>query len=233
MIRQIIFIIILLSVCLSSPVLAVGKGPAYRFLKEPAVKWTDARLTGEVKNAPVISLITELLQKAGSNWEVIGNLEGSISISFDNLTINDSIKKIMRLNHFNYALIFDERQPQDSKSSHLIKELTIYQGNQRIRFSRTAKQAPAPGKKNFKEVRKPVTGKIAAAWPAKPPAEKSKIPNTQRPEPTEEEMTQIDKELRAFADEMLAEKKITLKEYKELIGELETPIHGAAANGGN
>src|SRR5210317_913563 len=100
MIRQIIFIIIFIGSYLSSPILAVGKGPAYMFLKEPAVKWNDERLTGEVKNAPLENLITELLRMAGSNWEVIGNLEGKISISFDKLTINDSIKKIMRLNRF-------------------------------------------------------------------------------------------------------------------------------------
>ena len=91
MIRQIIFTIILLGGYLSSSVFAVGQGATYRFLREPAVKWNDGRLEGEVKNAPVENLITELLQRAGTkgtNWEVIGNLKGNINISFDNLTIN-------------------------------------------------------------------------------------------------------------------------------------------------
>jgi hypothetical protein len=200
--------------------LAVSKGPAYRFLKEPAVKWNDERLTGEVKNAPVKNLITELLRMAGSNWEVIGNLTGTISMSFDHLTINDSIKKIMRLNRFNYALIFDEGQPHGSKNSHLIKELTIYQGDQRIRFSRSAKQIPAPGKRNFKTARQPGSGRIAAL-PAKPPAEKPKKSQTLPTGPTTEEISALNKEMKAFADEMLSEKKITPEEYKELIGELE------------
>ncbi len=221
MIRQIVLIIILLSGYASSPALAVGKGPAYRFLKEPAVKWDVSRLTGEVKNAPVINLITEILQKEGSNWQVIGKLTGTISISFDHLTINDSIKKIMRISRYNYALVFEEQEPADSISSHLIKELTIYQGDRRIRFSRTATQPPAPGKKIFKKTPKPVSGRITAASPAKPTAQKPKIPNTRQSEPTREEIAEFDREMKAAADELLAEKKITLKEYKELIGELE------------
>ena len=168
MIRQIIFIIIFLTGHLTSPVFAVGKGPVYMFLKEPAVKWNDERLTGEVKNAPLENLITELLRMAGSNWEVIGNLEGKVSISFDNLTINDSIKKIMRLNRFNYALIFDERQPHDSKNSHRIKELRIYQGDQRIRYSRTAKLIPAQKKQKIRKAPNLVNKKTAAALPVKP-----------------------------------------------------------------
>jgi hypothetical protein len=221
MIRQLILITIFLGGYLSSPVFAVRQGSSYQFLKEPAVKWTDARLTGVVKNAPVKNLITELLWMTGSNWEVIGNLEGKMSISFDNLTIDDSIKKIMRISRYNYTLIFEEQEPIDSMGSHHIKELTIYQEDQRIRFSRTARQLPAPKKKKVKIARKPVIGKPAAFLPAEPPAKKPKLLNSQRSEPTREEIAAIDKELRAFADEMLSEKKITQEEYNELMKKIE------------
>ena len=221
MIRKTIFIIILLGGYLSSPVFAIGKGPAFRFLKEPAVKWNAERLTGEVNNAPVKNLITELLRMEGSNWEMIGNLEGSISISFDNLTINDSIKKIMRLHRFNYALIFDEQRPPESEKSHLIRELTIYQGDQRIRFSRTQKQTSTPKKEKFKKAPNPGKPKTVAALPAKPstvalpappPAKKPKIRNTRQSGHTGEDIADIGKEMRAFADEMLAEKKMKKSE---------------------
>jgi hypothetical protein len=221
MLRQTIIISILIGAYLSSPVFAVGKGPAYRYLKQPAVKWSGERLTGEIKNAPLASLLTELLRMEGFNWEVIGNLGGTISVSFDHLTINDSIKKIMRLNRFNYALIFDERPSRDANSTHLIKELTIYQRNQKIRFSRTADQIPAPKKKKVKTARETNPSKIIAAMPAKPVVKKSNIRKTQPSKPTKEEMAAIDKELRAFAEEMLAGKKITQEEYNEMVGETE------------
>jgi hypothetical protein len=222
MFRQTIFIIILLAGYLFSPLFAAGQGPAYMFLKEPAVKWNDERLTGEVKNAPVKNLITELLRMAGANWEVIGNLEGSISISFDNLTINESIKKIMRISRYNYALLFEEQEPIDSMSTQNIKELTIYQKDQRIRFSRTQKQINKPKKEKITKASNPGTPKSVAALPAKPAAKKPIIRNTRQSEPTREEIAAIDKELRAFADEMLAEKKITMEEYKKLTKGLDT-----------
>jgi hypothetical protein len=221
MFRQTIIIIIFLIGYLSFPVFAVGKGPAYRFIKEPAVQWNDERLTGEVKNAPVKNLITELLQMAGYNWEVIGKLEGKISISFDHLTINESINKIMRISRYNYALIFEEQEPIDPMSTQHIKELTIYQKDQRIRFSRTQKQINTPPQKKITKASNPGTPKSVATLPAKPAAKKPKIRNTRQSEPTREEMAAIDKEIRVFADEMLAEKKITQEEYNELIGELE------------
>jgi hypothetical protein len=222
MIRQTIFIIILLGGYLSFPVSSVGQGPSNIFLKEPTVKWSDERLTGEVKNAPVKNLITELLRMAGTNWEVIGNLEGKISISFDNLTINESIKKIMRISRYNYALLFEEQEPIDSMSTQNIKELTIYQKDQRIRFSRTQKQINKPKKEKITKASNPGTPKSVAALPAKPAAKKPIIRNTRQSEPTREEIAAIDKELRAFADEMLAEKKITQEEYNELIREMDS-----------
>lgn len=224
MIRQIIFIIIFIGGYLSSSVFAVGQGSSYTFLKEPAIKWNDERLQGEVKNAPVKNLITELLQRTGTEdtfWEVNGNLEGSMSISFDNLTIDESIKKIMRHNRFNYTLIFDERQPRDTNSFQRIKELAIYRKDQTIRFSRTAKQIPSTEVISSPGTSKPVIGKPADSLPAAPLAAKSTVRNTPRSEPTNEEIEGIDEEMRAIADELLAEEKISQEEYDALIGEIE------------
>jgi len=152
---------------------------------------------------------------------VIGKLEGKISISFDHLTISESINKIMRISRYNYALIFEEQEPIDSMSTQNIKELTIYQKDQRIRFSRTQKQISKPQKEKITKTSNTGRPKSLADLPAKPVAKKPIIRNTPQSKPTREEMAAIDKEIKAFADEMLAEKKITMEEYNELIGELE------------
>lgn len=72
----------MLGVCISSPDFAAAKEPVYHFLKEPAVKWKNQRLTGEVENAPVKFLLTELLRKGGADWEVIGNLNATTNVIF-------------------------------------------------------------------------------------------------------------------------------------------------------
>ncbi len=128
----------------------------------------------------------------------------------------------MRISRYNYALIFEEQEPIDSISAQHIKELTIYQKDQRIRFSRAQKQINKPKKEKITKASNLGTPKSVAALPAKPPAKKPKHRNTRQSKPTREEMAAIDKEFRAFADEMLAAKKITMAEYNELIKGLDT-----------
>lgn len=224
--RAFVIISILLTILLSIQVFAGGNGPFFRYLKEPAVKWENNVITGQLTNVPVKGLLEELLRKEGYSWEVIGDLKGSLSISFDNMTINESIKKIMRLGHFNFVLIFDRDDPADITPPHRIKNLMIYQGQQRIRFSRSAQQIPAPKQKKVKKVQKPDIGEPAVALPAPPSAKETKGRNTWRPQPTEEEIADIEKEMKAVADEMLAEKIITQEEYNELIGEMEKQNNG-------
>ena len=224
MIRPTIFIIIFLGLHLFLSVFAVGQGLPFRYLREPAVKWNNERLTGEVKNAPVIDLIKEILQKTGTkgtNWEVNGSLKGNISMSFDNLTIDESVKKIMRQNRFNYTLISDERQFRDTNSIPRIKELAIYQEDQTIKFSRTSKPIPSSTVMRFQRTRKPVTSKPAETLPAPPPPAKSKTRSTQRSEPSDKDIAVIEKEMRAIADDMLAKKEITIEEYNALLEEIE------------
>ncbi len=67
------------------------------------MKWENERLTGEVKNVPIKSLIEELLRKEGFQWAVKGNLTGQISMSFDHLSVEQSIRKIMRVNNFDHV----------------------------------------------------------------------------------------------------------------------------------
>jgi hypothetical protein len=221
LIRILPIISILFTVLLSAPVFAGGNMPRSRYLKEPAVKWENNLITGKLRNVPVKGLLEELLRQEGFDWEVIGNLKDTISVSFNHLTINESIRKILRLSRFNYALIVDEPEPHESNSSNLIKELTIYQNDQVVRFSRTAKQLPAQKKKKIKKAPNPGNKKATAALPSKPPAEKPKKSQTLPSGLTTEEISSLNKEMKAFADEMLAEKKITAEEYKELIEELE------------
>ena len=219
--RAFFIISILLTIILSTQLFAGGNRVVSRYLKEPAVKWENNLITGKLTNVPVKGLLEELLRKEGSNWEVIGDLKGTLNISFDDMTINDSIKKIMRLGHYNFTLIFDLEEHTDKPLPHRIKYLTIYQNDKIIRFSRTTQQIPAPKNKIVKKVRKSDIGEPAVTLPAPLQAKKTKDRNTRQSEPTEEEIADIENEMKAVADEMLAEKIITHEEYKELIGEME------------
>ena len=220
--RAFFIISILLTILFSTQLLAGGSKIVSRYLKEPDVTWEKNVITGELKNVPVKDLLEELLRKEGSNWEVIGDLKGTLSISFDNMTINDSIKKIMRLGHYNFVLIFDRDKITDKPLPHRIKNLTIYQEDKITRFSRTSRIALAAKNKQITKPPKAVRQKTNAVSPTtKNPAVRKQIKNTLPSDPTEKEISALNEEIKAFADEMLAEKKITQEEYDELIGEME------------
>ena len=125
MLRLLTILIILLAFVLSTSATADAQRSSSRYLAAPAVKWENNRLTGQVKNAPIKSLLTELLQKQGYQWEIRGNLSGKIGLSFDNMTIEESIRKIMRLGQYNYALLHSSPALSENSSAPTIKELTI------------------------------------------------------------------------------------------------------------
>ena len=220
--RAFFIISILLTIILSTQLFAGGNRVVSRYLKEPAVKWENNLITGKLTNVPVKGLLEELLRKEGSNWEVIGDLKGTLNISFDDMTINDSIKKIMRLGHYNFTLIFDLEEHTDKPLPHRIKYLTIYQNDKIIRFSRTSRIALAANNKQITKPPKAARQKTDAVSPTtKSPAVRKQSKNTLPSDPTEKEIADIENEMKAVADEMLAEKIITHEEYKELIGEME------------
>lgn len=220
--RAFFIISILLTIFLSTQVFADGNGTFSRYLKEPAVKWENNVITGELKNVPVKDLLEELLRKEGSNWEVIGDLKGTLSISFDNMTINDSIKKVMRLGHYNFTLIFDSDELADKPLPHRIKYLTVYQKDKIIRFSRTSQLTVASPKKQINKSPKAAPQGTTAVSPVpKHLAERKQRTNTPPSGPTKKEISALNEEIKAFADEMLAAKKITQEEYNELVGEME------------
>jgi hypothetical protein len=212
----------LITILLSNQLLAGGSRNVSRYLKEPAVKWENNVITGELKNVPVKGLLEELLRKQGSNWEVIGDLKGTLNISFDDMTINDSIRKIMRLGHYNFVLIFDRDELTDNPLPHRIKNLTIYQKDKIIRFSRTSQLTVASQKKQINKPPKAARQRTTALSPIPKNLAEGKRSRTTLPTgPTKKEIMALNNEIKAFADEMLAAKKITQEEYNELVGEIE------------
>ena len=218
MIRHLTALIILLSVVLSTTAMAGSS----RYLVAPAVKWENNRLTGAVKNVPIQTLLEELLGKEGYQWEVKGNLSGKIGLSFDDMTIEESIRKIMRLGKYNYALIHSTPASPENSSSPQIKELTIYQKDDTIRFSRTSQKFAVPSKKaNIRTVRKPRKPKKTAASVTDRAIVHTKAKKLIPEKPSNEELAEMDRQFKEMADEMLAAKEISQEEYAQMMKEMQ------------
>lgn len=85
-----------------------------------SLRWKDNRLDGELRDVSVEALLEELSSKGSFELEVKGDAAQTIDISFDRLTLHQSIKKLMRSAKCNYAIVWDP------DVSHGIKKLIVY-----------------------------------------------------------------------------------------------------------
>jgi type II secretory pathway component GspD/PulD (secretin) len=178
-----------------------------QYLTEPLVKWENNRVSGEVKNVPVSGLLQELVQGRNSGCRMDGVLQGTISISFENLDPEDIIRKIMRNLNYNYTMIVNSPEPSDSGGIAGVSQLTIYQGSGTIRFRRVPLKVESPAEQ---------PERISPL-----PARKASGKETSQAEPiTGGSLEALDTKIKEFMDDMLSSGKINKKEYDKALSEV-------------
>jgi len=147
------FIILLLIGVLFLQVFASEANPVSHYSKYPQLKWKDERLTGELSNCPVKTLLEELSQKEGFQLEIIGDLNQKLDLSFDHLTLEQSIKKIMRLSNLNYVMIFDVEGQSEDNALYRLNKLIVCQKVKKAQFSssRTQRRRPVRQKRRIEK----------------------------------------------------------------------------------
>lgn len=185
----------------TQPIASEIKSPIY--LKAPMVHWEENRLTGELKNIPVSKLLKDLISNGNFDCKISGQLPGSISIRFENLTTEEIIHKIMRSNNYSYTLLSTSAETEKYSN---ITMLTIYQGDNVISFNRVpyrnqpalTASVPSPAKK---------TDKRKAAPPDVDYAKGIK---------------KLDQDIKGFLDEMLAANEMSREEYEKALTDIKT-----------
>lgn len=184
--------------------LAAGQPPGPSRLGGSTVAWNGDRLTVALKNAPVKRVLQDLMTSDGYTCQVTGDIQGSISMAIEDLTVSQTIHRIMRNRRLSYTMIHAEPGSPGGNRA-VVSELTIYQDKSVIRFV----NIPGSGGPAVQ----PTPADLAPA-PIKPlPAE----PSVPDPATTEEALKDLDEEIKTLMDEMLAEDKISKPEYDELL----------------
>ena len=215
MIRFLSFLIALLIGLLSAQIFASEHESDFRYLKDPQLKWEGERLTGELKNVPVKTLLEELSRKEGFQLEIVGDLDQKVDISFDHLTLEQCIKKIMRLTNLSHVIISDvEGQPED-KALYRLNKLIVCQKGEKSRSSRTHHTPPAQKKRRVEKKPAPDEEEAISS-----PPESSGAPR-QRPKATprksEVEFEGSPEDLKGYVEEMSQEGRINSEEYKMIL----------------
>lgn len=177
------------------------------YLKSPMVQRTEDRLTGELKNIPIGGLLEELIKNKQFDCAVKGQLKGVTSISFENLTVDEIIRKILRNNNYNYTILSNP-EVADIDSTSGINVLTIYQGDTIVRFSRIASRTTA----DRKQISQPNAPQTIKGANDRKIAESDKRYS--------EEITKLDVEIRGFLDDMLDTRKMSKEEYQKAMNEI-------------
>jgi hypothetical protein len=187
-----------------------------RYLAEPAVKWNGGRISGELKNVPIKGVLEDLLRGESYDCTVSGELKGNISISFENLTVEASIRKIMRNSNYNYSIVTSgAHKTAGTDRSGGINELVIYQADSTIRFARV--------------LRAQTVVSSAVPMPSEPIAAMKPLPRSEPSEPVAVDkplrqpgkgIEHLDNEIKAFMEELLAANKVSREEYEQALNDV-------------
>lgn len=200
--RSVLVSFLILFCCLSAN--AAGNPSRSLYLKAPAVSWNGNRLSGKLENIPIGKLLEDLIKGGDFDCDVSGQLNGNISVRFENLTVEEFIRKIMRNKNFNYTIL-SSPSASETKEYSGIRKLTIYQGDDTISFTRVPHRFNKQ-KATVKAIRTPTR-----ATPQKPAAGK-------RPQSAgniAEDKKKLDQEINQLMEDMLKSKKISPEEYEK------------------
>ena len=173
-----------------------------KYLIEPAVSWNGNRMSGELKNISIRGLLEDLIRNKQFGCTIQGQLQGTISIRFDNLTAEEVIRKIMRSKHYNYTIMSTTDHPG-------IGKLTIYQGDTIVSFNKVPISA-----------RNIITGSNAKHLQPPPSPAKTKAPAPLSDERSAERLKKLDGEIKWILDDMLASNKMSQKEYEKALAKM-------------
>ena len=224
--------IVAIMICLfvNSQALAGNGGPIGRYLRAPAVTWQGGRISGDVRDVPIQGLVEDLLRSGGYEWYVEGRLQGQISVTFDGLTLAESVRKVMKQSDLDFAMIQANAESPDVGQGASIEQLTIYQTAGFVRFSRTENKVTAASSTGQRltdfdthtaAMQSSPQVKASSGLPAKATPKTAKSEPANKTAMTAEERAKLDKDLKDMLGEMLLEKQITEEEYREIMEEME------------
>jgi hypothetical protein len=200
-----LFTAVALTLLCGIPAFAAGEPRGPQTIGASMVTWNDNRLTAELKNLPVKGVLKDLMSGEGFACQVTGDLEGTISVIIDNLTVEEAIHKILRNRRYDYTMILAEPGSPGGWHS-AVSEVTIYQGANTVRFTQVPKGLPAAELKRAEPAPTPT-----------PAFASTKEPPDRTTRATEDELEELDRELKSLMDEMVGEKKMSRQEYDEAL----------------
>ena len=215
-------LLIALLIGLLSPQICAGKDePAFRYLKDPQLKWEDECLTGELQNVSVKTLLEELSRKEDFQLEIVGDLDQKLDISFDHLTLEQSIKKIMRLTNLSHVMILDVEGESEDKALYSLSKLIVCQKGKKARSSRTYRTPPVWEKRGVEKKPSPDDeGEEAISSPPEPSGAPRERPKA-TPRKSEVEFEGSPEDLKGYVEEMSREGRISPEEYEMILEQME------------
>jgi hypothetical protein len=84
---------------------AADETPSRNEAVSQGIRWTDGRVHGQINGMPLVQVLQNLAHAVGFEIQVFGNLNMPVSITFDGLTVDESVQRLNRQSSFNYILL--------------------------------------------------------------------------------------------------------------------------------
>lgn len=193
--------------------LAIESEPADRYVEFPQLKWEDNRLYGKLRAVPVRALLEKLSSREGFQLEIIGEIDHTVDVFLDRMTLEQSIKKIMRLTNLDYIMILNGQGLTEGKGPHNIKKLIICNKDKK---GLSTTKSPTEGPSPEKEIRsnEPTSPPVKAAI-----EDKKNLKKAQRNEDVQFEGSPED--LNDYVTELATEGRISPKEYEVIMDKIQ------------
>jgi hypothetical protein len=205
--------------------------------------WKEKHLDGDLRNVSVEAILQKMSAIVGFELIMKGNASRTVDISFNHLTLDQCIKKLMRLANCNYAIVWD------SQESSSITKLIVYPSDSSCGVGRSpgghyrSPRVPAhSGSRNNYRVlpRPPLSPEIGGEEPVDEPEEvltqeheeglaqeggqESTRQDRRQPVPDNEEADHFEgskEDLRNFVEKMADENQLDPEEYERIRREME------------
>ena len=187
-----------------------------RHLKAPEFKWEGSRLTGEVKDVPVIELLEELSWKEGFELKIFGQLDQKTNVAFDHLTVEECIKKIMRTTGLSYVIISGETESSDTEPSYRISKLIVCQKGNRSNTPTATRPSPRRPKRRVKRKPPPKVKDEVVSPPQEAPEERA-VHRKEILKRAKVEFEGNPEDLKNYLDQLSSEGKITPQDQEMIL----------------
>ena len=196
----------------------LGAAPGTHFYAEGAnLSAAEERRIDRSFSRETVGKILEYLAAADDfDLVILGDVQAEVDVSFKGISVEESIRKLMRAADLNYLIIFEKEKTSEKIELFRIRKLIVYQK----KTGRTSSEDSGSGIRRL-----PVTEEVRPQEAEPAPEREAEVPDesasgetgAQQPGNREKKFEGDPEEMQKYLDELSKQGRISPQEYKTIM----------------